>query len=117
MIGDKNAEYLSKDPFTNNGTVTVRFCDKASVSNGYGAANCVPVELSKPVNEECNVYYRVWDYDSGTVLREGKLHFDRFETRKAIYVGETEKNILIEISGVQNAARGENSYHYRKPKF
>ncbi|MBQ4513712.1 MAG: hypothetical protein II969_12020, partial [Anaerolineaceae bacterium] len=114
MIGDKNAEYLSKDPFTNNGTVTVRFCDKASVSDGYGAANCVPVELSKPMNEECNVYYRVWDYDSGTVLREGILHFDRFETRKSIDTDGYDCNILIEISGVQNVAPGENSFHFRK---
>ena len=114
LIGDKNAEYLSKDPFANDSALTVGFCDKASVTNGYGAANRVPVELSKPVNEECNVYYKVWDYDSGTVLREGKLHFDRFETQKTIYAGETDKNILIEISGVQNVAPGENSFHFRK---
>ena len=114
LIGDKNAEYLSKDPFANDSALTVGFCDKASVTNGYGAANRVPVELSKPVNEECNVYYKVWDYDSGTVLREDILHFDRFETRKAVYAGENEKNILIEISGVQNVAPGENSFHFRK---
>ena len=67
-IGDKNAEYLRRDPF------------------------------------------RI----DGTVLREGRLRFDRLETRKAIYVDEYDCDILIEISGVQNVARGENSFRFRK---
>ena len=75
------------------------------------------MKLSKPVNEECNVYYTVWDYDSGSVLREGTLHFDRFETEKCIYAGEDDKNILIEISGVQNITRGENCFHYHKTSY
>ena len=108
-LGDNNAEYLREDPFKNDGTATVGFADTASVSGGR-----IPVMLSKPVNEKCNVYYTVWDYDSGTVLREGTLHFDRFETEKCIYAGEDDKNILIEISGVQNIARGENCFHFRK---
>ena len=113
LIGDKNAKYLWRDPFINDGTVTVGFVDRASVPNGYGARNQVPVALSKPINEACTVYYTVWDYDANTVLRTGELHFDRFETSKTIYVGEYERSILIEISGVQNIARGENSFHFR----
>ena len=108
-LGDKNAEYLREDPFKNGGTATVGFEDTASVSGGR-----IPVTRSKPVNEKCNVYYTVWDYDSGTVLRKGTLHFDRLETEKCIYAGEDDKNILIEISGVQNIARGENCFHFRK---
>jgi hypothetical protein len=114
LIGDKNSKYLLIDPFINSGMVTVGFRDKASISSGCGAGNQVPVELSKPVNEECNVYYKIWDYDSGTVIREGKLHFDNFETQKNIYAGDCGKNILIEISGVQNIARGKNCFHYLK---
>ena len=108
-LEDNNAEYLREDPFKNGGTSTVGFADSASVSGGR-----IPMKLSKPVNEECNVYYTVWDYDSGSVLREGTLHFDRFETEKFIYAGENENNILIEISGVQNIARGKNCFHYLK---
>ena len=114
LIGDKNSKYLLIDPFINSGMVTVGFRDKASISSGCGAGNQVPVELSKPVNEECNVYYKIWDYDSGTVIREGKLHFDNFETQKNIYAGDCGKNILIEISGVQNVTRGNNCFHYLK---
>ena len=91
--------------------------DDAADLSGYecnGARNQVPVELSKPVNEACNVFYRIWDYDSGTVLREGRLRFDRFETRKVIDVDQYDCDILIEISGVQNVALGENSFHCRK---
>ena len=102
-------ETTAEDPFKNGGTSTVGFADSASVSGGR-----IPMKLSKPVNEECNVYYTVWDYDSGSVLREGTLHFDRFETEKCIYAGENENNILIEISGVQNIARGKNCFHYLK---
>ena len=72
----------------------------------------VPVQLSKPMNEACTVGYTVWDYDAGTVLQTGELHFDRLETNKAIHVGTNGRNILIEISSVQNVARGENSFHY-----
>ena len=108
-LEDNNAEYLREDPFKNGGTSTVGFADSASVSGGR-----IPMKLSKPVNEECNVYYTVWDYDSGSVLREGTLHFDRFETEKCIYAGENENNILIEISGVQNIARGKICFHYLK---
>ena len=108
-LEDNNAEYLREDPFKNGGTSTVGFADSASVSGSR-----IPMKLSKPVNEECNVYYTVWDYDSGSVLREGTLHFDRFETEKCIYAGENENNILIEISGVQNIARGKNCFHYLK---
>ena len=111
FIGDENAQYLNKDPFINDGTVTVGFTDKASLPQSPGESGCVPVRLSRPVNEECNVYYTVWDYDSGTVIREGSLRFDRFETVKQIYAGENGKNILIEISGVQNVALGENGFH------
>ena len=114
LTGDKNAKHLWCNPFKTRGTATVGFVDQASVSNGYGARNQVPVELSKPVNEACNVFYRIWDYDSGTVLREGRLRFDRFETRKAIDVEEYDRDVLIEISGIQNAVRGENSFHFRK---
>ena len=56
----------------------------------------------------------MWDYDKNTVLKTGELYFDRFETRKTIYVGEYDRNVLIEISGVQNiAGRNETCYHYR----
>ena len=112
LIGDNNAKYLWRDPFKNNGRVTVGFVDQASVSNGCGAGNRVPIELSRPINEECAVYYTVWDYEAGTVLRTGELCFERFETRKTICVGEYDRSVLIEISGVQNVARGETYYHY-----
>ncbi len=113
LIGDKNAKYLRRNPFINDGTVTVGFVDQASVSNGCGARNQVPVKLSKPVNEACTAFYTVWDYDKNTVLRTGELRFDRFETGKTIYVGEYDRNVLIELSGVQNIARNKTYYHYR----
>lgn len=116
-IGDKDAEYLRKDPFASDSTVTAGFVDPASVRDGCGAGNQVPVDLAKPVNAECNVYYKIWDYDSGSVLREGRLRFDRFETHKTICVDEYGCDILIEISGVQGVARGENSFHFRKSKW
>lgn len=113
LIGDKNAKYLWRDPFKNDGTITVGFADQASVSNGCGAGNRVPIELSRPMNEACTVYYTVWDYDAGKILRTGELCFERFETRKTIYVGEYDRNVLIELSGVQNIIRGETYYHFR----
>ena len=112
MIGDKNAKYLLFDPFRNNGTAKAGFCDKASRANKNGMDSRVPVQLSKPMNEACTVGYTVWDYDAGTVLQTGELHFDRLETNQAIHVGTNGRNILIEISSVQNVARGENSFHY-----
>lgn len=114
VIGDKHAKYLPCDPFVNDGTATVGFCDSASVSNGSGASNRVPVKLSAPMNDTCTVYYTVWDYGNNTVLRTGELHFDRFETLKTIHVGEYDRDILIEISGVQNIKRGENHFHFIK---
>jgi hypothetical protein len=54
----------------------------------------------------------VWDYDAGTVLQTGALHFDRLETNQAISVDANGRNVLIEISSVQNVVRGENSFHY-----
>lgn len=112
MIGNKHAKYLLVDPFRNDGTVKVGFCDKASRANKNGMACRVPVQLSKPMNEACTVGYTVWDYDAGTVLQTGALHFDRLETNRAISVDTTDRNVLIEISTVQNVARGENSFHY-----
>jgi hypothetical protein len=112
VIGDKHAKYLLCDPFVNDGTATVGFCDPASVSNGSGASNRVPVKISEPMNDTCTVYYTVWDYGSNTVLRTGELHFDRFETLKTIHVGEYDRDILIEISGVQNIKRGDNIFHF-----
>ena len=110
MLGDKHAEYLLLDPF--KGMAAAGFPDKASVPNGYGARGSVPVELSAPIDEACTVWYTIWDYDHNTVLRTGELHFDRFETRKMVYVGENDCNVLVEISGVQNIDRGENSFHF-----
>ena len=112
VIGDTHAKYLLCDPFVNDGTATVGFCAPASVSNGRGASNRVPVKLSEPMNDTCTVYYTVWDYDNNTVLRTGELHFDRFETLKTIHVGEYDRDILIEISGVQNIKRGDNIFHF-----
>ena len=113
-IGDANAEFLCRNPFVNDGTATVSFRDKASAANGYVARNQVPVELSKPLNEECTVYYTVWDYDAETVIREGEIHFDKFEQQKWIHVGDSDRNTLVEVSGIQNIGLGENSFHYRK---
>ena len=90
----------------------VYFIDKASRANKNGMACRVPVQLSKPMNEACTVGYTVWDYDAGTVLQTGSLHFDRLETNQAISVDANGRNVLIEISSVQNVARGENSFHY-----
>ena len=112
VIGDTHAKYLLCDPFVNDGTATVGFCAPASVSNGCGASIRVPVKLSAPMNDTCTVYYTVWDYNNNTVLRTGELHFDRFETLKTIYVGEYDRDILIEISGVQNIKRGDNIFHF-----
>ena len=112
VIGDKHAKYLLCDPFVNDGTATVGFCDPASVSNGSGASNRVPVKLSEPMNDTCTVFYTVWDYDNNTVLRTGELHFDRFETIKTIPVGEYDRDILVEINGVQNIKRGDNIFHF-----
>ena len=81
---------------------------------GYVARNQVPVELSKPLNEECTVYYTVWDYDAETVIREGEIHFDKYEQQKWIHVGDSDRNTLVEVSGIQNIGLGENSFHYRK---
>lgn len=114
VIGDTHAKYLLCDPFVNDGTATVGFCDPASVSNGCGASNRVPVKLSEPMNDTCTVYYTVWDYGNNTVLRTGELHFDRFETLNTIPVGEYDRDILIEINGVQNIKRGENHFHFIK---
>ena len=114
VIGDKHAKYLFFDPFVNDGTTTVGFCAPASVSNGRGASNRVPVKLSEPMNDTCTVYYTVWDYGNNTVLRTGELHFDRFETMKTIPVGEYDRDILIEINGVQNIKRGKNCFHFIK---
>lgn len=112
MIGDKHAKYLLIDPFRNDGTVKAGFCDKASRANKNGMACRVPVQLSKPMNEACTVGYTVWDYDAGTVLQTGALHFDRLETNQAISIDTNGRNVLIEISSVQNVVRGENSFHY-----
>ena len=114
LLGDENAEYLLTDPFIFSSRVTVGFGDTASTSNGRGASNRVPVKLSRPMNAECTVSYTVWDYDNNTVIRTGELHFDRFETIKAIPVGEYDRDILIEINGVQNIKRGENHFHFIK---
>ena len=114
VIGDKHAKYLLCDPFVNDGTATVGFCDPASVSNGSGASNRVPVKLSEPMNDTCTVFYTVWDYNNNTVLRTGELHFDRFETIKTIPVVEYDRDILIEINGVQNIKRSKNCFHFIK---
>ena len=114
VIGDTHAKYLLCDPFVNDGTATVGFCASASVSNGCGASNRVPVKLSEPMNDTCTVYYTVWDYNNNTVLRTGELHFDRFETIKTIPVGEYDRDILIEINGVQNIKRSKNCFHFIK---
>ena len=112
-IGDRHANYLRTDPFNGLGKASVGFRDRASVSNDSGERNAVPVTLSKPMNKACTVYYTVWDYDAGTVLRTGELRFERFETCKTIFAGALERDLLIEISGVKNCARGENCFHYR----
>ena len=112
MIGDENAKYLCKDPFRNDGTVKAGFCDKASRANKNGMDSRVPVQLSKPMSEACAVGYTVWDYDAGTVLQTGELHFDRLVTNRAISIDTNDRNVLIEISSVQNVVRGENSFHY-----
>jgi len=112
MIGDKHAKYLLVDPFRNDGTVKAGFCDKASRANKNGMDSRVPVQLSKPMSEACAVGYTVWDYDAGTVLQTGELHFDRLVTNRAISIDTNDRNVLIEISSVQNVVRGENSFHY-----
>ena len=112
-VGEDAFTYLAEDPFAAEATVSVSFKDPASTALGKGLDNYIPVVLSKPLKQESRVSYTVWDYDTNEVIRTGTLTFGRFESEKAIYIGEYDRNVLIELTEAEGVGMGENSFHYQ----
>ena len=110
-VGEDAFTYLTEDPFADEATVS--FKDPASTALGKGLDNYIPVVLSKPLKQESRVSYTVWDYDTNEVIRTGMLTFGRFESEKAIYIGEYDRNVLIELTEAEGVGMGENSFHYQ----
>lgn len=113
-IGDTTSEFLTEDPFADDGSTVVSFRDTASVAHGLGVDNYVPVVLSKALLEETSVSYTVWDYDTNEVIRTGVLHFGAFESEKTIRLWEYDRNVLIELTSAEGMTLGEGMVHYQQ---
>ena len=112
-IGDKNAEYLTENPFLDDGTASVAFKDAASVARDNQQANYIPVVVSKPLRKEFKVSYTIWDYDTGEEIRSGVLEFGQFDRQQEIYVGDGTTNVLIELTGAKDIQLGSQTMHYQ----
>ena len=113
-IKDTTSQYLTEDPFADDGETTVSFKDTASVAHGLGVDNYVPVTLSKALRKESTISYTVWDYDTNEIIRTGVLCFGAYESEKTIRLWEYDRNVLIELTSAEGVSFGSGMIHYQK---
>ena len=113
-IGDTTSEFLTEDPFADDGSTVVSFRDTASVAHGFGVDNYVPVTLSHALQKETTVSYTVWDYDTNEIIRTGELTFGAYESEKTIRLWEYDRNVLIELTSAEGMTSGEGMVHYQQ---